>query len=52
MKIDLSTIVGITLAVGLVFMGMFLATGGDIPLLVALFVNQPASASITVGGSI
>lgn len=52
MKLDFSTIIGFILAVGFVFMGMYLATGGDIPLLVALFINQPGSAAITVGGSI
>ena len=52
MKLDFSTISGVILAVGFVFMGMFLATGGDLPLLVALFINQPGSAAITVGGSV
>lgn len=33
-------------------MGMLLAAGGDIPLFMALFVNQPDSAAITIGGSL
>jgi chemotaxis protein MotA len=52
MKLDLSTIIGLIVAWGLVFMGMFLATGGDMALLIALFINQPSSAAITIGGSI
>ncbi len=52
MKLDLSSTIGTALAFGLVFLGMFLATAGDMALLVALFVNQPSSAAITVGGSI
>jgi chemotaxis protein MotA len=52
MKSDTSTLIGLALAVGMVGMGMVLATGGDIGLLIALFINQPSSMAITVGGSI
>jgi chemotaxis protein MotA len=52
MKIDISTILGTAIAFGLVFMGMILACGGDLALLTALFINQPSSAAITIGGSI
>lgn len=52
MKLDISTAVGLLIGCGMVLMGMLLATGGDIPLFLALFVNQPDSAAITVGGSL
>jgi chemotaxis protein MotA len=52
MKVDISSVIGLTIACGLVLFGMLLATNGDIPLLIALFLYQPASMAITVGGSI
>lgn len=52
MKIDISTVIGLLIAIGMVGMGMVLATGGDMALLIALFINQPSSAAITIGGSI
>ena len=52
MKLDLSTIIGMILGCGMVLMGMFLSSGGDIGLLMALYINQPDSAAITIGGSI
>lgn len=52
MKLDFATVLGFFTAVLLVFMGMFLAAGADMALLVALYLNQPASAAITVGGSV
>ena len=52
MKIDLSTVIGVLLAWGMVIMGMILASGGDIGLMLALFVYQPDSAAITIGGSL
>lgn len=52
MKIDLSTVIGLTVAYTLVGLGMFLAAGGDIGLVIALFINQPDSAAITIGGSL
>lgn len=51
MKIDVTTIGGLTLGTGMVLMGMVLASGGDINLFIAMFINQPDSAAITVGGS-
>jgi chemotaxis protein MotA len=51
MKLDITTLIGVSLAMALVGLGMLLATGGNIPLFIALFVYQPASAAITVGGS-
>lgn len=51
MKLDLSTIIGLALGCGMVLMGMLLAAGGDVGLFMALFVNQPDSFAITVGGS-
>lgn len=52
MKLDLSTIVGLIIGCGMVLMGMILAAGGDIGLFLALFVYQPDSAAITIGGSL
>lgn len=52
MKLDLTSTIGTIFACGLVFLGMILATGGDMGLVIALFVYQPSSAAITVGGSI
>lgn len=52
MKLDLTSAIGTFLSCGLVFLGMILATGGDLGLVIALFVYQPSSAAITVGGSI
>lgn len=52
MKLDLSTVIGMVLGCGMVLMGMLLAAGGDVGLFMALFVNQPDSAAITVGGSL
>lgn len=52
MKLDMSTAIGMALGCGMVLIGMLLASGGDIPLFIALFVNQPDSAAITVGGSL
>lgn len=52
MKLDITTVVGLVLAVFLVLLGMLLATGGDVALVIALFVYQPSSAAITIGGSI
>lgn len=52
MKLDLSTVIGMALGCGMVLMGMILSTGGDIGLFLALFVYQPDSAAITVGGSL
>ncbi|MFT4553531.1 MAG: chemotaxis protein MotA [Chlamydiales bacterium] len=48
---DTGTIIGFAGAWGLVFMGMLLATGGDFGLVIALFIYQPSSAAITIGGS-
>ena len=52
MKIDTSTIIGFSLAWGMVLMGMFLASGGEIGLMMALFFYQPDSAAISIGGSL
>ena len=52
MKLDITSFIGLALAGGLVSLGMLLATGGDIPLLIVLFIYQPASAALTIGGSI
>ncbi len=52
MKLDITTVIGLSIAICLVIMGMLLAVNGDIPLLIALFLYQPSSAAITVGGSI
>ncbi|MCB1135360.1 MAG: hypothetical protein KDK78_03730, partial [Chlamydiia bacterium] len=52
MKLDLSTTIGMCIGCGMVLMGMVLATGGDMGLFFALFVNQPSSAAITIGGSL
>ena len=52
MKLDLSTVIGLVIGCGMVLMGMILASGGDIGLLMALYVNQPDSAAITIGGSL
>jgi chemotaxis protein MotA len=49
---DLSTILGLAIGWGMVLIGMLLAAGGDIPLFIALFVNQPSSAAITIVGSL
>ena len=51
MKIDFTTIVGMALGICLVIMGMTMAAGGEISLLIALFFNQPDSAAIAIGGS-
>lgn len=51
MKLDISTAAGMALGCGMVLMGMILSAGGDMALFFALFVNQPDSAAITVGGS-
>lgn len=52
MKLDISTAVGTGLGFGMVLMGMILASGGDIGLFLALYVYQPDSAAITIGGSL
>ena len=52
MKLDLSTVLGMALGFGMVLMGMLLASGGDVALFMALFVNQPDSAAVTIGGSL
>lgn len=52
MKLDISSTLGMAGAWGLVFMGMLLAAGGDLGLVIALFIYQPSSAAITIGGSI
>jgi len=52
MKIDLSSIIGIALGFGMIGLGLILAAGGDMGLLMALYINQPASFALTVGGSI
>lgn len=52
MKPDISTLAGALLGFGMVGMGLVLATGGDIGLLMALYIYQPSSAAITVGGSL
>lgn len=49
---DISSIIGLGGAAAIVALGMLLATGGDVGLVIALFVNQPSSAAITIGGSI
>ncbi len=49
---DLATILGLAIGWGMVLIGMLLAAGGDIPLFIALFVNQPSSAAITIVGSL
>ncbi len=51
MKLDLSTVIGMILGFGMVLMGMMLAAGGDVGLFMALYVYQPDSAAITIGGS-
>ena len=51
MKIDTASIIGILLGFGMVGMGLILAVGGDFGLLMALYINQPSSIAITVGGS-
>ncbi len=52
MKLDLSTVIGIVIAWGLVFVGMILAAGGDFGFMVALYLYQPDSAAIAIGGSL
>lgn len=52
MKIDLSSMIGLGLGFGMIFMGLILAAGGDIGLLMALYINQPTSFALTVGGSL
>ena len=52
MKLDMSTLIGLAMGWGMVIIGMLLAAGGDMALFVALFVYQPSSAAITIGGSI
>lgn len=52
MKLDNSTIIGMIIGSGMVAMGMILSSGGDIGLLIALYINQPDSFALTVGGSI
>ncbi|MCH1430236.1 MAG: motility protein A [Chlamydiales bacterium] len=52
MKIDNSTAIGLGLAYFMILVGMVLAVNFDIPLLLALFVYQPSSAALTIGGSL
>jgi chemotaxis protein MotA len=52
MKLDLSTMIGIGIGFGMIGIGMLLASGGDIGLMIALYVNQPSSFALTVGGSL
>jgi len=52
MKIDISTMIGIALGFGMILTGLVLAAGGDMGLLMALYINQPAAFAITVGGSL
>lgn len=52
MKADLSTIIGIATGFGMIAMGLLLAAGGDIGLMTALYINQPTSFALTVGGSL
>ncbi len=49
---DISTVLGLAIGWGMVLIGMLLAAGGDIPLFIALFINQPSSAAITIVGSL
>jgi chemotaxis protein MotA len=52
MKIDLSTIIGLVIGFGMVIMGMVMAAEGEMSLFIALYINQPSSAAITIGGSL
>jgi chemotaxis protein MotA len=52
MKLDNSTLIGMLIGCGMVSMGMILSSGGDFGLLIALYINQPDSFALTVGGSI
>lgn len=52
MKLDMSTLIGVILSGGMVLVGLVLATGGDIGLLITLYVYQPSSFSLAVGGSL
>jgi len=52
MKLDISTVIGLVLAFGMIIMGLFLAVGGDVGLMIALYFNQPSSFALTVGGSL
>lgn len=52
MKLDLSSMIGIGLGFGMIGLGLILAGGGDIGLVMALYINQPTSFALTVGGSL
>lgn len=50
--LDNATAIGFGIAWGMVLIGMLLASGGDIALFFALYIYQPSSAAITIGGSL
>ncbi len=52
MKLDLSTIIGLVVGFGMVIMGTLMAAQGELSLFMALYINQPSSAAITIGGSL
>jgi chemotaxis protein MotA len=52
MKIDFSTFTGLIIGFSMVIMGMFMAAQGEFSLFIALYINQPSSAAITIGGSL
>ena len=52
MKIDLSSMIGIAIGFGMIGLGLILAAGGDMGLVMALYINQPTSFALTVGGSL
>ncbi|MBN4066677.1 motility protein A [Simkania negevensis] len=52
MKIDFGTIIGIVIAAVLVFSGMWLAANQEIGMAMTLYIYKPASAAITIGGSV